>query len=103
MSVGFAPLHNKRRLEEEHGNWECQPKRLCGGLVGCGHIEYGAVADCQCPMDTWEIQPQVVPPNGNRGTKVAPDMSAQGNRPAAQCCPRCMAGESGHINHIMGC
>ncbi|KAL2078549.1 hypothetical protein ACEWY4_026234 [Coilia grayii] len=98
MSVEFVPLHNKRRHEEEHGNWECQPKRLCSGVVGCGHIEYGAVGDC--PMDTWEIQQQILP-NGNGGAEVVPDMSALESRPSAQCCPRCMAGES--VSEIMTC
>ena len=46
-------------------------KRLCSGVVGCGHLEYGAVREC--PMDTWEIQ-QLVVPNGNRGNEVVPNM-----------------------------
>ncbi|KAG5262338.1 hypothetical protein AALO_G00274100 [Alosa alosa] len=100
MSMEYiTPLHNKRRHEEEHGNWECQPKRLCSGVVHCRNIEYGAVGES--PMDTWEIQQQVLP-NENRGNEVVPVMSTPQGRSSAQCCPRCMAGESGHINHIMG-
>lgn len=101
MSMDFvSTFHNKRRHEDEQENWGCQSKRLCTAVAGYGNIEYGAVGES--PMDTWELQQHVLP-NGNRGHEVVPAMSPPQDRASGQCCPRCMAGESGHINHIMGC
>lgn len=94
----ISPMQNKRRhsgeLEQRHN----QPKRLCNGLGGCGRVENGAVMEA--PMDTWDSQnhsPQNEQSASVPGMQVLP---APG-RGAGQYCPRCMAGEPGHINHIM--
>ncbi|KAL7869549.1 hypothetical protein AOLI_G00135370 [Acnodon oligacanthus] len=101
MSVGYVSplLQNKRGREGDEEEWDFQPKRVCNGLEGCVQVEYDALTES--PMDSWETQ-QVNPlkdtvNNHQMSTKV---LAAQ-NGNAQQCCPRCMAGEPGHINHIM--
>lgn len=94
---------NKRRHEdlEDRGHFH-QAKRLCNGFGSCGQVEYGAVVDS--PMDTRENQQQGLQNCNSLRNHHAQNMvyTAQaGVYP--QMCPRCMAGEPGHINHIMGC
>ncbi|XP_043109095.1 uncharacterized protein si:ch211-221j21.3 isoform X2 [Puntigrus tetrazona] len=93
----ISPMQNKRRhsgdLEQRHN----QSKRLCNGLGGCGRVEYGAVMET--PMDTWDGQNHS-PQNGHSASVPGTVLPAPG-RGAGQHCPRCMAGEPGHINHIM--
>ncbi|XP_048026217.1 uncharacterized protein si:ch211-221j21.3 isoform X2 [Megalobrama amblycephala] len=72
-------------------------KRPCSGLGGRGHVEYGVVVDT--PMDTWDA-PNHSPQNGHSASVPGMVLPAPG-RGAGQHCPRCMAGEPGHINHIM--
>lgn len=74
-------LLKKRRLETEVEPW--RPKRVC--------LE-AELQSAECPMETshtftvsnqqQEQQVQATPP--------------------PLCCPRCLGGEPGHINHIMG-
>ncbi|XP_062330709.1 uncharacterized protein si:ch211-221j21.3 [Osmerus eperlanus] len=91
-------IQKKRRHEGDLEKWNaCQAKRACDGVGDYAQVEYGAVADC--PMDTWESAVhQQGAPNGNG---VLPLSDPTASRPP-QCCPRCLAGEPGHINHIMG-
>ncbi|XP_065118636.1 uncharacterized protein [Paramisgurnus dabryanus] len=94
------PMQKKRRHSEEVEQWLKQSKRLCNGLGGCGPVEYNGVIDT--PMDTWD-PPNHGTQNGHGANGYVPGMQVLGasGRGAGQICPRCMAGEPGHINHIM--
>ncbi|KAA0724923.1 hypothetical protein E1301_Tti014795 [Triplophysa tibetana] len=94
------PMQNKRRRSGEMEQWLKQSKRLCSGLGGCGQVEYSGVMEA--PMDTWN-PPNQGPQNGHGANGHVPGMQVLGapGRGAGQFCPRCMAGEPGHINHIM--
>ncbi|KAI1886992.1 hypothetical protein AGOR_G00201460 [Albula goreensis] len=76
-------------------------KRLCNGFGNHGQVEYGAVAES--PMETWENQQQGFQNVNAVMNHHDPNMVYAAQAGASpQMCPRCMAGESGHINHIMG-
>ncbi|XP_038846618.1 uncharacterized protein si:ch211-221j21.3 [Salvelinus namaycush] len=100
----MTPLQNKRRHEGDLQNWkDCQAKRLCNGVGVCIQVEHGGMVT-DSAMDTWDasMQQQGVP-NSNSGVSInhpASNMvyAVQGS----QRCNRCLAGEPGHINHIMG-
>ncbi|KAM6897172.1 uncharacterized protein FYW49_018569 [Xenentodon cancila] len=81
-----ANLLKRRGLEEEAGPWSCIAKRRC--------LEAELpVADC--PM---EISHTITVTNQHQEQQVG----AVQPRPAPLCCPRCLGGEPGHINHILG-
>ncbi|XP_034148781.1 uncharacterized protein si:ch211-221j21.3 [Esox lucius] len=103
----MTPLQKKRSHEGDLPTWNnCQAKRLCNGVASCIQVEYGAGTDCA--MDTWDTSMQQQGfPNRNNGVAVnhpASNMmvSAVLGGDPLQRCPRCMAGEPGHMNHIMG-
>ncbi|XP_069015941.1 uncharacterized protein [Embiotoca jacksoni] len=74
-----ANLLRKRSLEPEVEPWSCRAKRIC--------LEAELQA-AECPMETSHSQQQQV-------GAVRPKLPLL-------CCPRCLGGEPGHINHIMG-
>ncbi|KAG7324887.1 hypothetical protein KOW79_011203 [Hemibagrus wyckioides] len=86
---------NKRQREEEHSQWECQAKRACTELVRCIEVKCDVMMDS--PMDSWDT-PQVDHQNGASPNQHITTMVLGATQ---QPCPRCMAGEPGHINHIM--
>lgn len=118
MSMDYmsALLQNKRGREGgDPEDWSFHPnKRVCNGLESCVQAEYGALTES--PMDTWEIQQvshlkdtstttttTIINNNNNNIHHLqvhAEELEAQ-NGSGPQCCPRCLAGEPGHINHIM--
>ncbi|RVE59258.1 hypothetical protein OJAV_G00186780 [Oryzias javanicus] len=81
-----ANLLKRRILEEGAELWSCKPvqKRLC--------VE-AALQSVDCPMET----SCVVTVTGQHQQVRAVHL-----RPPALCCARCLGGEPGHINHIMG-
>lgn len=86
---------HKRQRDEEHSQWEyhSQTKRVCLDLVRFTQVKCDVLTDS--PVDPWDTL-QISNRNGtstNNHTRVVNTIQ--------QCCPRCMAGESGHINHIM--
>ncbi|XP_076855553.1 uncharacterized protein LOC143510264 isoform X2 [Brachyhypopomus gauderio] len=97
MSTDYVTplLQNKRRGEEDYVRWECQSKRMCPGLGRSVQVEYGAVTARQ--VDTRE-PPLVRPPNHS---STAHHITTPGGSVQLQRCSRCLAGEPGHINHIM--
>lgn len=103
----MTPLQKKRRHEGDLQPWrDCQAKRLCNRVGVCVQVEHGGMVT-DSAMDTWDasMQQQSVP-NSNSGVGInhpASNMvyavhAVQGS----QRCNRCLAGEPGHINHIMG-
>ncbi|XP_072523626.1 uncharacterized protein [Salminus brasiliensis] len=107
MSMDYISplLQNKRGREGDQEEWDFQAKRVCNGLQSCVQVEYGTLTES--PMDTWEAQ-QVIPlkdtissNNHHHQVQVHAQVLEAQNGSASQCCPRCMAGEPGHINHIM--
>ncbi|XP_048026218.1 uncharacterized protein C10orf143 homolog [Chanodichthys erythropterus] len=94
----ISSMQNKRRRSGEFEQWHNQAKRPCSGLGGRGHVEYGVVVDT--PMDTWDA-PNHSPQNGHSASVPGMQVLPAPGRGAGQHCPRCMAGEPGHINHIM--
>ncbi|XP_071397261.1 uncharacterized protein [Centroberyx affinis] len=78
-------LLKKRSLETELESWSRQPKRVCLGAE---------LQTAECPMETSLSLP---------ASNQQPDCRQVGPvRTAALCCPRCLGGEPGHINHILG-
>uniref|UniRef100_UPI0037E8B51B uncharacterized protein n=1 Tax=Semicossyphus pulcher TaxID=241346 RepID=UPI0037E8B51B len=76
----------KRSLETEVEPWSCRAKRVC--------LE-AELLSAECPMETslsLTVSNQL--PEQQVGV-LRP-------RPPVLCCPRCLGGEPGHINHIMG-
>ncbi|KAM4636881.1 uncharacterized protein C10orf143 homolog [Discoglossus pictus] len=100
MSVDLQINLRKRQYMEdllEHPN-----KRTCNGLVsitnGNGILHHQLN---ECSLVYWEMPalPQKNPlPEHIPKTEVQMDSMNYSSAP----CPRCMAGESGHINHILG-
>ncbi|KAM8729952.1 uncharacterized protein AB9X84_000250 [Acanthopagrus schlegelii] len=77
-------LLKKRSLETEVEPW--RPKRLC--------LE-AELRSAECPMETSHT---FTLSNQQQEQQVGMVRS----RPPLLCCPRCLGGEPGHINHIMG-
>ncbi|XP_050979654.1 uncharacterized protein C10orf143 isoform X1 [Labeo rohita] len=86
-------MQNKRRHSGELEQWQNQTKRQCNGLGGCGQV-------MDTPMDTWDAQNHS-PQNGHNTSVPGMQVLPAPGRGAGQHCPRCMAGEPGHISHIM--
>ncbi|XP_028825930.1 uncharacterized protein C10orf143 homolog [Denticeps clupeoides] len=97
MDCVSTPLQSKRR-REEGTVWECEAKRARTGTNGCTQVGCGAVAEVA--MVTWDTRHQQGFQNGPR--RLPNDAGLPEGRGPGQQCVRCMAGESGHINHIMG-
>ncbi|KAJ8264473.1 hypothetical protein GJAV_G00149570 [Gymnothorax javanicus] len=94
-------MSNKRPHEDLNDpGYFHQSKRLCIDLGVCGPAEYGAVAECL--MKTQENQHGLQIVNGIRNHLDQNTVHAAQAGVYPQVCQRCMAGESGHINHLMG-
>ncbi|XP_072768187.1 uncharacterized protein [Nerophis lumbriciformis] len=76
----------KRCLEPEVDVWSCKPKRVC--------LEAG-LPDSDCPM---ELLPTLI--RMTRQEKDGQVCVFRARSPPLPC-PRCLAGEPGHINHMM--
>ncbi|XP_036937809.1 uncharacterized protein si:ch211-221j21.3 isoform X2 [Acanthopagrus latus] len=79
-------LLKKRSLETEVEPW--RPKRLC--------LE-AELRSAECPMETSHTFTL-----SNQQQEQQASVSMVRSRPPLLCCPRCLGGEPGHINHIMG-
>ncbi|XP_069045084.1 uncharacterized protein C10orf143 homolog [Lepisosteus oculatus] len=110
----MVPAQNKRRHEEDLDVNVNQTKRFCSGSGSCNQFENGAVSTqlTESPMDTWDMhQQQSLPRSRNpnctaflciTSTQTSDMRYASEDGGFVQLCLRCKAGESGHINHIMG-
>ncbi|AWP18236.1 Hypothetical protein SMAX5B_007208 [Scophthalmus maximus] len=78
-----ANLLRKRSLEPQP--WSCRAR-------ACLEAELQAA---ECPMETTHCFMGTNQREEQQVGVVRP-------RPAPLCCPRCLGGEPGHINHIMG-
>ncbi|XP_069373232.1 uncharacterized protein [Paralichthys olivaceus] len=76
-----ANLLRKRSVEQQP--WSCRAKRVCLETV---------FQSSECPMET---------NRGFIGANQQEEQKVAVVRPLL-CCPRCLGGEPGHINHIMG-
>ncbi|XP_040033248.1 uncharacterized protein LOC120819668 [Gasterosteus aculeatus] len=76
----------KRSLEAEVEPWSCRPKRVCFGAE---------LQVTECPMETSHT---FTVSNQQQEQQVRVGRS----RSPLLCCSRCLGGEPGHINHIMG-
>ncbi|XP_042172624.1 uncharacterized protein si:ch211-221j21.3 [Oncorhynchus tshawytscha] len=95
----MTAVQKKRRHEGDlQTRKDCQAKRLCNGVGVCVRVEHGGMVT-DGAMDA-SMQQQGVPNSGVGINHPASNMvyAVQGS----QCCNRCLAGEPGHINHIMG-
>ncbi|XP_068585466.1 uncharacterized protein si:ch211-221j21.3 [Cebidichthys violaceus] len=79
-------LQKKRSLETEVEPWSSRAKRVCLGV---------ALQVTECPMETSHT---FTVSNQQQEQPVGVVRS----RSPVLCCPRCLGGEPGHINHIMG-
>ncbi|XP_033467881.1 uncharacterized protein LOC117247426 [Epinephelus lanceolatus] len=79
----------KRSLETEVEPWSCRAKRVCLGVE---------LQVTECPM---EMSHSLSVSNQQQEQQM--DVGVVRPRaPPLLCCPRCLGGEPGHINHIMG-
>ncbi|XP_070401893.1 uncharacterized protein [Nothobranchius furzeri] len=78
-----ANLLKRRSIGEGVEPWSAKPKRMC--------LETEQQV-AEYPMETSHFVPVT---NQQQVVAVLP-------RPPQVCCPRCLGGESGHINHTMG-
>ncbi|XP_065805881.1 uncharacterized protein si:ch211-221j21.3 [Labrus bergylta] len=76
-------LKKKRSLDTDEEPWSCRAKRMC--------LE-AELLSAECPMET---SLSFTVSNQQQQQQMRP-------RPPGLCCPRCLGGEPGHINHIMG-
>nr|XP_046233559.1 uncharacterized protein si:ch211-221j21.3 [Scatophagus argus] len=81
-----ANVLKKRSLETELDPWSCRPKRMC--------LE-AELQSVECPMETSHT---FTVSNQHQEQQVGVVQS----RPPLLSCSRCLGGEPGHINHIMG-
>ncbi|XP_078793268.1 uncharacterized protein LOC101162274 isoform X1 [Oryzias latipes] len=90
-----ANLLKRRFLEEGAELWSCKPvqKRLC--------ME-AALQLAECPMETSCVATVTSQQEQKRGPLTCAQVRAVHLRPPTICCARCLGGEPGHINHIMG-
>ncbi|CAN9508819.1 unnamed protein product [Ophioblennius macclurei] len=82
-----ANLLKKRSLQEEEELWGCTVKRRCLGAE---------LRVNDCPMET---SPGLLLTNQHQ---QQPQIGVTYGRTPGLCCPRCLNGEPGHINHILG-
>ncbi|XP_059893577.1 uncharacterized protein si:ch211-221j21.3 [Gadus macrocephalus] len=84
------PVPQKRRCEAA-ANWTSGlAKRVCVGPALCPQT-------IDVAMEISWTPPPTAPQPEHQQTR--PTSMTQ---PTSQCCPRCLAGEPGHINHILG-
>ncbi|XP_078079591.1 uncharacterized protein LOC144500478 [Mustelus asterias] len=113
MSMDYMVTVQKRRMSQEAAVWEqADNKRFCQGLDGSFPVE-NDVPYTQLnwsSMDHWNL-PKHVDPTGLMGKTISvPNVDKltfvmQQNQEqvgTSKPCPRCLAGESGHINHMIG-
>ncbi|XP_024069044.1 uncharacterized protein C10orf143 homolog [Terrapene carolina triunguis] len=106
-------LHTRRRrrgalLPQEPG--EPERKRVCKSLETVPNESDFCHQLNECAMDYWTMEldskqkgttEQFIPqtPKEKPNSMI---FQNHGSKGTAQPCPRCIAGESGHFNHIMG-
>ncbi|XP_067858489.1 uncharacterized protein C10orf143-like isoform X2 [Heptranchias perlo] len=115
VSMDYLVTVQKRRINEELGCWgrvgKPDNKRICQGLDGSFPVE-NDVPYTQLnwsSIDHWNLQKHFQPEGLMSKTVTLPNVDKlafvmQQNHVQASIskpCPRCLAGESGHINHIM--
>ncbi|XP_067909442.1 uncharacterized protein si:ch211-221j21.3 [Heterodontus francisci] len=111
VSMDYSVTVQKRRLSQEPVIWEhTDNKRFCQGLDGSFPVEndipYSQLI--RSSIDHQNLQKHVHPaglmsmtaglPNVDKLAFVMQHNHAQVN--TSKPCPRCLAGESGHINHM---
>ncbi|KAL4640178.1 hypothetical protein GN956_G12192 [Arapaima gigas] len=91
---------NKRRLEVDMENCHYfnPSKKLCNGLGVCNQFHHSGPVSF--PMNTQEME-NVHKDNLSSSSHDTSTVYVARSNGSGQC-PRCIAGEPGHINHIMG-
>ncbi|XP_063290173.1 uncharacterized protein C10orf143 homolog [Pelobates fuscus] len=105
------PLANLRKRQcmgdmTEHPNSKRQCTSL-GSIANGNGVLYNQFNDCD--MVYWQMQMSMAKkepvsefvPQSENNMDYMP-VENHGRSSSAQQCPRCIAGESGHINHILG-
>ncbi|XP_069755739.1 uncharacterized protein [Narcine bancroftii] len=94
----------KRRLDEQPGDWgPPEQKRSCQGLDGDFQTEH----NIPCTQLSWSSIDHQKPVQSARtissiiGLPSIPKLTFLIQPGISKPCPRCLAGESGHINHIL--
>ncbi|XP_074484668.1 uncharacterized protein LOC141763816 [Sebastes fasciatus] len=77
----------KRSLDPEAEPWSCRAKRVCLGAE---------LQVTDCPMETSHTF------TVSNQQQEQQQVGVVRSRPPLLCCPRCLGGEPGHINHILG-
>lgn len=103
VSMDYLVTLHKRRLDEQPDSWgQPDKKRPCQRLDGCFENENDIYT--QLNGSSLELQKHGQPAGTNCSIFAQPSidqLSFMIQRDTLKPCPRCLAGESGHINHMI--
>ncbi|XP_068807494.1 uncharacterized protein C10orf143 homolog isoform X2 [Struthio camelus] len=77
-------------------------KRICKQLETIPNEADVCFIDCAMELDSKQKVSTDCFPQAAKAKQDAMIFENHGSRGTAQPCPRCIAGESGHFNHILG-
>ncbi|KAM6416049.1 uncharacterized protein C10orf143 homolog [Rhynochetos jubatus] len=81
---------------------EPERKRACGLLEAVPNEAHARLVVCAMELDSKQKISADCGPWAPKTKQNSGIFENHGSRGTAQPCPRCMAGESGHFNHILG-
>ncbi|XP_075280054.1 uncharacterized protein C10orf143 homolog isoform X2 [Opisthocomus hoazin] len=102
MAAMAAPHRPARGRRGAMGAHEAEPeRRACKLLETLPHEADARLIDCAMEMDSKQNVSADCGPWATKTKQNSMIFENRGSRGAAQPCPRCIAGESGHFSHIL--
>ncbi|XP_065602957.1 uncharacterized protein C10orf143 homolog [Cyrtonyx montezumae] len=89
--------------ERERELGEPERKRVCKPLEAFPNEVDARLIDCAMELDSKQKVSSSCAPWATKTKQNSVIFENQGSRGTSQPCPRCIAGESGHFSHILGC
>ncbi|XP_051657197.1 uncharacterized protein C10orf143 homolog [Manacus candei] len=96
------PARGRRGALGPGGPGEPERKRVCKLLESIPGEANGYLMDCTMELDSRQKLSPDCGPWAAKPKQNSMILENHGSKGAAQPCPRCIAGESGHFSHIMG-
>ncbi|XP_071420105.1 uncharacterized protein C10orf143 homolog [Pithys albifrons albifrons] len=84
------------------GAGEPERKRVCQLLESIPREAGAHLVDCAMELDARQKPAPACGPWAEKTKQNSMTLENHGSKGAAQPCPRCVAGESGHFSHILG-
>ncbi|XP_064001396.1 uncharacterized protein C10orf143 homolog [Pogoniulus pusillus] len=100
--MSALPARGRRSALRAYEPEEPERKRLCKPLEPLPNQAGALLIDCAVEVDSNQKISACCGPWAAKPKQNSVSFENQGSRGTAQPCPRCMAGESGHFNHILG-